>query len=255
MRQPELGIKICEIRNQKSITQKELSESCNIDIRTIQRIESGEVTPRISTLKLIAEVLSCDLNIFNGNNQDNSNYLSNKLLLALFIGGIMYFVSWLLFSPIIPKNNFLLSINLLMAIIYTISGFFFYYGFYNLGKNQKNSILKISSIIIMVLIPLFLITILITPEYSFAEHINRLIILIMGLNSIIFGIGLLKAKNQLMNLYKISGILQILIAPFFIIRVPVINLIGFWFSIPFILLLLSIVYLEFKASQNQQIFT
>jgi hypothetical protein len=31
MKQPELGIKINEIRNQRSITQKGLSESCNID--------------------------------------------------------------------------------------------------------------------------------------------------------------------------------------------------------------------------------
>lgn len=36
MKQPELGIKIGEIRNQRSITQKELSESCNIDIRMHQ---------------------------------------------------------------------------------------------------------------------------------------------------------------------------------------------------------------------------
>ena len=70
MEQPELGFKINEIRNQRSITQKELSESCNIDIRTIQRIESGDVTPRMSTLKLIANALSCDVSIFNADNQE-----------------------------------------------------------------------------------------------------------------------------------------------------------------------------------------
>lgn len=250
MRQPELGIKINEIRNQKSITQKELSESCNIDIRTIQRIETGDVTPRMSTLKLIAKALSCDMSIFNGDNQENANYLSHKVLLSLFVIGVINLISWVLFSPIIPKNNFLLSINLFMGFIYTITGVFFYFGFYNLGNFQKNTILKISSIIIMVCIPLFLITLLISSKYGFAEHINKLIIILMGINSVIFGIGLLKVKNQLINLYKITGVLQILIAPFFIISLPITNMIGCWLSIPFILLLLAIVYLEYKESKN-----
>ncbi len=255
MKQPELGIKINEIRNQRGITQKELSESCNIDIRTIQRIESGDVTPRVSTLKLIAIALSCDMSIFNGDNQENANYLSHKVLLALFVIGVIYFISWGLFSPIIPKNNFLLSINLFIGFIYTITGVLFYFGFYNLGNLQKNMILKISSIIIMICIPLFLITLLVSSIYGFADHINKLIIIISGINSVIFGIGLLKAKNQLMNLYKITGVLQILIAPFFIISLPILNLIGCWLSIPFILLLLSIVYLEFQESKNQNLST
>lgn len=251
MKQPELGIKISEIRNQRSITQKELSESCNIDIRTIQRIESGDVTPRISTMKLIAVALSCDISIFNGNNQENTSYLSHKVLLALFVIGIINLISWALFSPIIPQSNFLLSINLFIGFIYTITGVFFYFGFYNLGNLQKNTILKISSIIIMVCLPLFLITVLISTKYGFAEHISKLIILISGINSVIFGIGLLKVKNQLMNWYRFAGVLQILIAPFFIISLPIVNIIGCWLSIPFILLLLSIVFLEFKESKNQ----
>lgn len=251
MKQPELGIKIGEIRNQKSITQKELSDSCNIDIRTIQRIESGEVTPRTSTLKLIANALSYDLSNFNGNNQDNANYLSHKVLLAIFVIGVIYLVSWLLFTPIIPKNNFLLSINLFTGFIQIITGVFFYFGFYNLAKLQKNIILKISSIIIMICLPLFLISMLISSQFGFAEYINKLTIIVMGINSVIFGIGLLKVKNQLSYLYKITGVLQILIAPFFIIQLPIINIIGCWLSIPFILLLLSIVYLEFKESKNQ----
>ncbi|HYQ58046.1 MAG TPA: helix-turn-helix transcriptional regulator [Draconibacterium sp.] len=255
MEQPELGIKINEIRNQRSITQKELSESCNIDIRTIQRIESGDVTPRISTLKLIANALSCNMSIFNGDNQENSNYISYNSLLALFVLGITYFISWVLFSPIIPKNNFLLSANLFIGITYTITGVLFYYGFYNLGNFHKNKILKISSIIIMICIPLFLITLLISSKYGFAGHINKLIILLMGINSVIFGISLLKIKSQLMNLYKITGVLQILIAPFFIIPLSITRIIGFWFSIPYILLLLSIVYLEFKEVKNQNLST
>ena len=57
MKQPELGTKIADGRVKKNITQKELAELCNIDIRTIQRIEAGEVVPRMYTLKLISAAL------------------------------------------------------------------------------------------------------------------------------------------------------------------------------------------------------
>lgn len=254
MKQPELGTKINEIRNQRSITQKELSEFCNVDIRTIQRIESGEVTPRTSTLKLIASGLSCDMNVFNETIQYNINYLSHKVLLGLFVSGIINLISWVLFSPIIPANNFLLSINLFVGIIYTISGVFFYFGFYNLGNLKMNTPLKISSIITMVSIPFSFIMLLISTKYSFVEHFNKLIISIMGINGIIFGIGLLKDKSLLINWYKFTGVLQIVIAPFFIIPLPILNIIGCWLSIPSILLLLCIVYFEFKESKNQYVF-
>ncbi len=253
MRQPELGLKINEIRNQRGITQKELSESCQVDIRTIQRIESGDVTPRISTLKLIANGLSCDMRIFNGESQVDASYLSSNVLLAFFIAGVIYFISWVLFSPIIPQNNFLRSVNLLMGFIYTITGVLFYFGFYNLGIFHKNGILKISSIIIMVCIPLFLITLLVSSNYGFAGHLNQLIVLLMGINGIVFGIGLLKIKNQLMHMYRVAGVLQILIAPFFIIPLSITGIIGFWISVPYLLLLLAIVYFEYKESKSQNL--
>lgn len=102
----------------------------------------------------------------------------------------------------------------------------------------------------MICIPVFLITLLISTEYGFARHINKLAILVMAINSIVFGIGLLKIKNQWVTLYKITGVLQILVAPFFIIPLAITAVIGFWLSVPFILLLLVIVYREFKEAKN-----
>ena len=57
MKQPKLGKKISELRKEKGLTQEELIEKCNVSIRTIQRIEAGEVTPRSYTLKAIFEAL------------------------------------------------------------------------------------------------------------------------------------------------------------------------------------------------------
>ncbi|MBN2893032.1 MAG: helix-turn-helix transcriptional regulator [Bacteroidales bacterium] len=57
MEQPELGRKVAEIRNAIGMTQDELSQKCNLSLRTIQRIESGLVNPRSYSLKLIGEKL------------------------------------------------------------------------------------------------------------------------------------------------------------------------------------------------------
>ena len=57
IQQPELGKKIADLRKVKGLTQEELVEKCNLNVRTLQRIESGEVTPRIYTIRLIFEAL------------------------------------------------------------------------------------------------------------------------------------------------------------------------------------------------------
>lgn len=57
MKQPELGKKIAELRKERGLTQEELVETCNLSVRTLQRIEAGEVTPRSYTLKIIFQAL------------------------------------------------------------------------------------------------------------------------------------------------------------------------------------------------------
>lgn len=57
MKQPELGKKIAELRKAKGYTQEELVEMCNLSVRTLQRIESGEVVPRSHTIRVIFAAL------------------------------------------------------------------------------------------------------------------------------------------------------------------------------------------------------
>jgi transcriptional regulator with XRE-family HTH domain len=61
MKQFTLGELVFEKRKEKGLTQNELASLCNLDNRTIQRIEKGEVKPYFSTLKLLSQVLECDL--------------------------------------------------------------------------------------------------------------------------------------------------------------------------------------------------
>lgn len=61
MKQPDLGRKIAELRQAKGLTQSELAEKCNLSTRTIQRIETAEVSPRSYTVKMIFACLEYDI--------------------------------------------------------------------------------------------------------------------------------------------------------------------------------------------------
>ena len=54
------GKKLIEVRKARGLTQEEVAEDCKITVRTIQRIESGVVMPRASTIKIISETLGFD---------------------------------------------------------------------------------------------------------------------------------------------------------------------------------------------------
>jgi uncharacterized Tic20 family protein len=61
MNQPDLGLKISKLRQQKGLTQEKLAEYCDVSARTIQRIESGEVEPRSFTRNNLSNSLAFDL--------------------------------------------------------------------------------------------------------------------------------------------------------------------------------------------------
>jgi uncharacterized Tic20 family protein len=69
MNQPDLGLKITELRQEKGLTQEKLAEYCDVSTRTIQRIESGEVEPRSFTRNSLSNILNFDFGRENTNNQ------------------------------------------------------------------------------------------------------------------------------------------------------------------------------------------
>ncbi len=86
MKQPDLGLKVAELRQQKNITQEKLAELCEVSTRTIQRIESGEVDPRQYTLSMLSDTLEFD---FGEDNTQNENvwlailHLSNIICIVV----------------------------------------------------------------------------------------------------------------------------------------------------------------------------
>src|SRR5574342_1278447 len=70
MNQPQLGLKVAELRQQKGLTQEQMAEKCEVSARTIQRIASGEVDPRAYTLHCLGSVLEFDSGEENAANEN-----------------------------------------------------------------------------------------------------------------------------------------------------------------------------------------
>lgn len=68
----EIGKLIKELRQKKGMTQEELAEKTEVSVRTIQRIENGEVDPRAYTLQMIAKALEVDFSTFVENKSEAS---------------------------------------------------------------------------------------------------------------------------------------------------------------------------------------
>jgi transcriptional regulator with XRE-family HTH domain len=117
MNQPELGKKILELRQSRGLTQGELAESCNLSLRTVQRIESAEVTPRSHTIKVLLSSLNYDF----GNSSINlSNDTSGKdFFVEIWLRQFLKYVLEL-FNL---KTNTMKKLSLLSFVaIFTIAG-------------------------------------------------------------------------------------------------------------------------------------
>jgi uncharacterized Tic20 family protein len=92
MNQPDLGLKIIELRQQKGLTQEQLADLCEVSARTIQRIESGEVDPRAYTLQCLSKALEFN---FGEDLSTNENiWLTILHLSSMFVIVIVPLLLW-----------------------------------------------------------------------------------------------------------------------------------------------------------------
>ena len=92
MKQPGLGYKVAEVRQQKGFTQEQLAEYCEVSTRTIQRIESGEVEPRPYTRNSLSNILEFDFN--ESNVQNEGFWLSALHLSSMFCIVLIPLLIW-----------------------------------------------------------------------------------------------------------------------------------------------------------------
>jgi len=241
MKQPLLGKKITELRKQKGLTQEELVERCNVTVRTIQRIESGETTPRIYTIKTILNALGLDYEkVFEREYNEGKFdkilrfFPSNlkEVLNVSFIAGMVYFVlgfvemgyyttsffdldSQTNWSDLPIKNYGSYSDNgiyIFIKIISIISFSLLMRGFVLVGSYYKNYLVELMAFVMIIMHIIFEISeiVSINFENSLVEFIMISKAVTFGVSMIFFGVGLLRLKSHLGNLPKITGILEII---------------------------------------------
>lgn len=227
MQQPELGARLTALRKEKNLTQEELVAKSFVSVRTIQRIEAGEVIPRLSTVKILLEALGENYDTFKANATPVMEPQKNELpsahrytLLTAVFAGAIYLVS----DTIIATMNIVwfadggewrplthavyMALQVLMVAAYV----FFARGFIALSNLFENSLLRISSYLLMGATG----CLALLDIYSLgAENFESITLpyataaLLFGSLNIIFGIALIRLQDGMGELSRIAGILEI----------------------------------------------
>lgn len=101
-----IGQKIQELRKKRGLTQDELAQKTNLSLRTIQRIEAGEVDPRLYTVKIIAVALGVTLEeIMPENKRDNKLWIVGLHLTNIFCLVFPAVLIWLYKKNDIPQMD------------------------------------------------------------------------------------------------------------------------------------------------------
>lgn len=268
MKQPELGIKISELRKSKGFTQEELVEKCNISVRTIQRIEAGEVTPRSYTIKTILSALDYDLEQIQTENNSiakefkklfllevddskEASFLTKHLTIA-WISGIVYFFIgfaelaveyYRYFEDRMVANDFTYITLKLMILVSII---FFTRGFVLTGKIFKNYLLRITAFIFIFMAVIFysydiLSLYILDLEYEYVMGANAISYGIIG---ILFGISILRLQPAMGALATATGVFQLI--TYGLMVTIIFAIVGFFFLTPTIILEVILLY---KVSQ------
>ncbi|VAW27649.1 hypothetical protein MNBD_BACTEROID06-1503 [hydrothermal vent metagenome] len=255
LEQPQLGKTIIELRQKKRLTQEELVELCNINVRTLQRIEAGEVTPREYTIRVLLDALDYNISQIENSIQKKA---SLKWLKLAWVAGIFYFLlgflesglDYVRFEENLPYYFPLLytSVKVLVAITFV----FFMMGFIEIGKYFENSLLKISSYLMissLVVIEVYDV-ISFDPSTTWEEFylIKGTEAVAFGGIDIVFGIALLLLGKKLGVLSKAAGIFEIIVGAFFITFF--LAFIGLIAMIPAIILEIIILYKFYDKLQT-----
>ena len=238
MEQPILGNKLLAIRTEKGMTQLELRDKSHVSVRTIQRIESGAVTPRVSTVKILLEALGEDSKEwFKQSTATVDNKISietfrkmllinaseaelKKALAPAWIAGIIYLLIGIIEMGLnlhIESQGVthpLLAVTILVKVIIIVSFFLFTRGFISLSVLFENRLLKMGSYIAIAAITLIYVMEIIIHGFvrnyvELMDMINAFSIVPFGAISIILGIGLARLQDGMGGIARIAGRLEI----------------------------------------------
>jgi transcriptional regulator with XRE-family HTH domain len=226
MQQPELGRRLTTLRKERNLTQEELVEKSHVSVRTIQRIEAGEVMPRISTVKILLDAMgephdqffntkstTMHTNTFSGNPNRNT-------MLIAAICGIMYLVLEVIMSFmdivwLTDEDDWSTRMNLLysgLSVLTVITYALFVRGFIVLAKIFENSLLHTISYILVIAMAANSILDISTLSVRNIESLwipYAGMALLFGALSILFGVALIRLQDGMGELSRMAGLLEI----------------------------------------------
>lgn len=228
MQQPELGRHLTALRKEKNLTQEELVEKSNVSVRTIQRIEAGEVLPRMSTVKILLEALGQSPESFfltkptNMEAKTNSQGPDRNTLLIAAIAGAIYLVTEVILGAmdvawLTSEENWQQWTNLIyigLTIVMVAAYILFVRGFIALGSIFENPLLKTGSYLMIGAVTglaILDITSLSSTDLESLWIPYSAALVIVGALTIVFGIALIRLQDGMGEISRIAGILEIVI--------------------------------------------
>lgn len=227
MQQPELGRRLTALRKERNLTQEELVAKSHVSVRTIQRIEAGEVLPRISTVKILLEALGESYESFSAKQNQvmeaQKNTLPNanrNIVLVAALAGAVYLVAEIILGTMdiawftderhwgFRMNAIYTSLTVVMVISFTL----FARGFIALSTVFENTLLKVVAYILIIA------TVgkgILDVTSLSAENVETfwlpytVVALLFGALSIVFGVSLIQLQDSMGELSRIAGILEI----------------------------------------------
>lgn len=265
MKQPELGQRLADLRQRKNLTQEELVEACNVSVRTIQRIESGEVTPRTSTVKILLAALDADFESFKSTIEitRSDNYLRSmeSWLQIAWISGIIYFVLGFV-DAVLEYERFENSYDVdsilfygSTKVLYFISYALFMIGLIKLGDYFSNYLLKIVSYILIGLFGFITFFDIFSIFYIVSET-NLLTLgagesICVGATGIVFGVGLMRLQDGMGQIAKIAGVLEIIVGFFF--ATVILFLLGYITLIPATIIEIILLFKGYEFIKSERL--
>ncbi len=248
MKQPELGRKILELRKQKGLTQEELVEKCNINIRTIQRIEAGETIPRSFTIKTILEALDSNLDIDSFTSEIEITNQDKKVLNLAWVFGIVYFVVGFIetFVDIYQftqdESVFNKVFYIVVKIISSVAFVMFFSGFLKIAKLYTSRLLEIIVYVFMVMYVMakFYEVFIFNSSSEIIITTGIVEAMVFGIIQIIFGLALLRLKDKFGVLIQVNGILEIITGV--CLATVILASLGMFFLIPTVIVEIILLY-------------
>jgi len=257
MNQPKLGLTVAMLRKTRGLTQEELAEYCGINVRSLQRIENGQVVPRLFTLKQLSKYL--DFNLLTPAETDTGTEQKTRwweldnfgARRTGWIAGILYFLlsipeTAMLFWRYTDNLDFYGRIFYnIISVAVMVTAVFFYRGFVAIGSKLDQSLLTVCSWLFIVLtLVIYTFDVYTIWTGSEREVVVVVALLTSGFTAIFFGIGLSRTESELGNAAKMGGILEIVTGICFVLIVT--SLIGLITLLPAIILEIIVLY---KAAQ------